>query len=200
MIITIANLKGGCGKTTTAMALAAAAAKDGKDMLVLDIDQQASATQWAIEAEPLGGLPFEVDSANAANIGRKSARAAGSKQIWTFIDCPPNGDAIDRAASVADLIIVPTGTGAADMSKTAVVASSMIAAKRPYAVLVTLARKNTVALSETTQELEESGVETFSTVIPLREDLRTYFGGALGEDLYGYEDVYAEIKQKLEVE
>ena len=84
--------------------------------------------------------------------------------------------------------------------KTAVVASSMIAAKRPYAVLVTLARKNTVALSETTQELEESGVETFSTVIPLREDLRTYFGGALGEDLYGYEDVYAEIKQKLEVE
>ena len=55
VIIAIANLKGGCAKTTTAVNLAAALTELRQSCLLIDMDSQQSATRWAGQA-PGGGV------------------------------------------------------------------------------------------------------------------------------------------------
>ena len=88
MIISVINLKGGSGKTTTAMALATAAARHNRNVSVLDTDPQGDATTWAGDAEDAGEtLPFTVDSANIGKLKRLRKTMADDELV--IIDCPP---------------------------------------------------------------------------------------------------------------
>jgi chromosome partitioning protein len=57
--IAVVNRKGGSGKTTTAVNLAAALAERGLSILLIDLDPQASATAWLAEASDDRG-PFDA--------------------------------------------------------------------------------------------------------------------------------------------
>ena len=198
MIISTINLKGGVGKTTTAIALATAAQRDGKDVELYDTDPQSSASLWAMMAEEGGDpLPFPVTPANVATVRIAGRKLRGDKDKWLFIDCPPSGRVMDEAADCSDLVVVPTTTGPADIVKTFETSETLGAKNVLYAILLTRIIPNTLSLKQSINELEERNASYFDVQISSREALKNFFGNAFGEDLYGYEAVYQQLKESI---
>lgn len=198
MIISTINLKGGVGKTTTAIALATAAVRDGKDVELYDCDPQSSASLWAMMAEEAGDpLPFPVTPANVATVRTAGRRLKGAEDKWLFIDCPPNGRVMDEAADCSDLIVVPTTTGPADMVKTFETTDTLGARGFLFAILLTRVLPGTLSLKQSLGELADRDTSYFDYQIPSREGLKNFFGNSFGDDLYGYEKVYEQIKLSI---
>ncbi len=195
MIVAVVNIKGGVGKTTTAIALATIATRSGREAVVLDADEQSSASLWEWNAEQLGRpLPFKVESANIATL----RRLGRGDRRFVVIDTPPTGKITDEAKDVADFVIVPTSPNSIDLQQTLAVADNLEEAGRPYAVLIVRAEANTIALKSAQEYFRERDTSLFDTVIPKRADLGNMYGQPFGSNVYGYEDVYRELDEATE--
>lgn len=115
MIISICSLKGGVGKTTTAMYLATCAHQDGARPIVLDADNERSAMFWAREAGE--ALRFEVIEANPNGLARQ-ARGMAEEGYTVIVDNPPNQrDILWGSAMVADRVVVPVAPTHLDINR-----------------------------------------------------------------------------------
>ncbi len=117
-IITIANQKGGCGKTTLTMQLAGTLGKRGQSVLVIDADPQGTAVRWAASAPDEHPFPARVVSLSAA--GGKVHREAKkfiADYAYLLIDCPPAIDSPvpQSALLISDLALVPIIPSPADL-------------------------------------------------------------------------------------
>lgn len=119
-MITLSNNKGGSGKTTTTVSLAAAFAERGLSVLVVDLDPQGSATRWLGGHEsPIGLVEFSAGGIRVSELV-KSSTARGVDLIPVSPGLAPSGEwsenhtglaivrAFKRLPNYWDLILVDT--------------------------------------------------------------------------------------------
>jgi chromosome partitioning protein len=157
--IVVTNLKGGVGKTTSAVYLAAVAAEHGRDDVVLiDADRQASAAEW-LEERPIEGVTV-IEAPSERTLTRAMAKHEGI----AVIDTPPGDDRLVQAAiAAADAIVIPTRAGGVEFARVEVTVG-LISARTPRGLVIAAARLGTNDLAETISWWKGEGVAVWGIV------------------------------------
>jgi chromosome partitioning protein len=118
--IAVLGQKGGVGKSTTSIHLAAAAHLAGFRTLLLDLDKQGSTTWWNRQ-RPESGSPLEglAVAKLSEDVGVARYRELGAPYDVVILDGPPALDDVTRsAAKFADTVVMPVQPGALDLVAT----------------------------------------------------------------------------------
>lgn len=150
-IIAIISQKGGAGKTTLALHLAAAAHEAGRIALVVDCDPQATASQWAAWRQD---APPEVIDSAPPRLAAKIASACQQGANFIVIDTPPHADSAARAAvELADLVLIPCRPSAFDLAAIQTSAKLAELLKKPAFVVFTAGPPNAPRVYEEAGEV-----------------------------------------------
>lgn len=136
-IVTVAQQKGGAGKTTLAAHLAVTWAKDGLKVGVVDIDPQASLTKWFAErARVKDAVPIELRCVGGWRVQAEVEKLAKLVDI-VVVDSPPHAETESKiAVRTADLVLVPAQPSPMDLWATKVTLDLARTEKRPALVIL----------------------------------------------------------------
>ena len=111
--IAFVTQKGGSGKSTLCINLSVAAQEAGRSVCILEMDRQATVSEWA---ENRDGLGPEVAQVEATQLDAVVERLQGSGYDYVFIDTPGvDSPGTLAAIRAADLCIVPCRPTPADL-------------------------------------------------------------------------------------
>jgi len=115
-VITIAQQKGGSGKTTLAVNLAIAFAREGRRVALVDTDPQGSLGHWFMtRLERLDAPGLEFSTASAWGVSYETRKLADAHDI-VIVDTPPKADSDLRPAlRSAELVLVPVASSHVDL-------------------------------------------------------------------------------------
>jgi chromosome partitioning protein len=187
MNIVVSNVKGGVGKTTTAVYLAAVAARRGRGPIVLvDADPQGASAEW-YDADPIEG----VDLIEGPSV-RTVSKAMNQDDGLVVVDTPPGeGTVVQAALSRADAVIIPTRAGGVEPNR---VVSTLAMTPRniPAGVVICSARFGTNDLDATIEWWQDLQVPVWG-IVPERVSIASGPAATLSNEGLEY---YGKVLKK----
>lgn len=171
-VITIAQQKGGSGKTTIAANLAAVfAIKNNLSTTILDTDPQGSLGKWFItrqeKLKSKNTIQFKTASLWGAQYEAKSLK---EKSDLVIIDTPPKIDADGRPAiEVADLVLIPISPSQVDFWATESIIELAKREKKEILILINRANAKSKLIKEAVKFVNDMKVKKAKTILGNRQ-------------------------------
>jgi chromosome partitioning protein len=178
-VITVAQQKGGSGKTTLAINLAVEFSRQGLKIALLDTDPQGSLGRWFMaRRDRLGDPGIDLSTASAWGVSYECEKLRKTTDL-VIVDTPPKVDADLRPAlREADLVLVPVASSHVDLWATDGVLD-LVAREHRRALVVLNRAKAGTRLAE---EVAEAAGQ-LAEVAAARFGQRVVFAETLGQGL-----------------
>ncbi len=179
IVLTIAQQKGGSGKTTLAANLAVQFVRMGRRVALVDTDPQGSLGRWFMARRERGLTDMEFSTASAWGVGYEAEKLRKISDI-VLIDTPPKIDSDLRPAlREADLILVPVGSSHVDLWATDGVLDLAARVSKPAMIVLNRATAGT----RLAEEVAEAAAALTADIAAGRLGQRVVFTRTLGEGL-----------------
>lgn len=156
-VLSIVSQKGGVGKTTLATALAVEAVRQGRSVVLFDLDPQASASFWQ---DTRDGDDIAITAIPATRLGHMIAAAREGGCDLAIIDTPPFAkDIAYEATQFADFVLVPTRPAVLDVMAMTKTLDLVRHYAKPFAVALTFCPPQGREIDDALQVIGQLGAE-----------------------------------------
>lgn len=200
-IITVMNLKGGSGKTTTTALLAHAYAFRGDSVCVIDADPQAQIMRWSSQA----GWDIPVIGKAVPKLDRLLGGIVGDRFDYIVIDTPPldeKAGIVYGALRAADFVLTPMAPTLHELERLPDVWQAIedVQDTRGDEIVSAILFNRTIPNASSTEQFRrdvtEAGKRVLTTTIPRREAIAQAFGQEITK-LFGHDQVAIELEKKV---
>lgn len=163
VIIVVAALKGGVGKTTTSVYLAAVAAAANRATTLIDADPQASSADWLELGEDEVFEHIDLVEAPTDRLLLKAIERIDADEV-AIVDTPPGHERLlAKAIDQASVVLIPTRVGGVETPRVEAVLD-LVPTKTPVGLVICSARTYTRDYQDMVAAWAEANVPVWGTV------------------------------------